>query len=121
MRLTDHAAKSNFKEKYLSHRRYFRLSEGLTRQHFYKNDFFQNDTLFSLLLFQNNVRKYVFVLQIECMLLSMFCTWFVTPLPLGNYCPLTPLHLGISNGLGGGGGWGGMDIFWNHTFKQNFK
>ena len=30
------------------------------------------------LLFQNNVRKYVFVLQIDRMLLSMFCTWSVT-------------------------------------------
>ena len=52
----------------------------------------------------------------------MFCTWFVTllkssfprnPLPLGNYCPWTPLPLGISNGLPWGGG--GMDILWNHT------
>ena len=28
----------------------FRLSEGLTKQHFYQNDFFQNDSLFALLL-----------------------------------------------------------------------
>ena len=30
--------------------RYFRLSEGLTRQHFYQNVFFQNDSSFALLL-----------------------------------------------------------------------
>ena len=29
-------------------------------------------------MFQNNVRKYVFALEIDRMLLSMFCTWFVT-------------------------------------------
>ena len=66
------------KKKNLSRRRYFRLSEGLTRQHFYQNDFFQNDSSFSLLLFQNNARKFVFVLQIDRVLLSMFYTWFVT-------------------------------------------
>ena len=27
---------------------------------------------------QCRLRKYVFVLQIDCMLLSMFCIWFVT-------------------------------------------
>ena len=36
MRLTDRAAKSNFKEKYLSRRRYFRLPDNT----FYQNDFF---------------------------------------------------------------------------------
>ena len=66
------------KKKNLSRRRYFRLSEGLTRQHFHQNDFFQNYLSFSLLLFQNNARKFVFVLQIDRVLLSMFCTWFVT-------------------------------------------
>ena len=66
------------KKKNLSRRRYFRLSEGLTRQHFYQYDFFQNDSSFSLLLFQNNACKFVFVLQIDRVLLSMFCTWFVT-------------------------------------------
>ena len=29
-------------------------------------------------MFQNNIRRYVFVLQIDRTLLSMFCTWCVT-------------------------------------------
>ena len=79
--------------------------------------FFQNDSSFSLLLFQNNVRKYVFVLPIDRMMFSMFCTWSLTlwktssprnPLPLGNYCPLTPpapRNFQWSS-VGGGGGYG---------------
>ena len=123
MRLTDRAAKSNFKEKNLSRRRYFRLSEGLTRQHFYQNDFFQNDSLFSLLLFQNNARKFVFVLQINRVLLSMFCTWFVTlwktssprnPPTSRKLLPFNPPSPSEFPMVFRGGG---MDIFWNHTIK----
>ena len=78
-------------------------------------------------MFQNNVGKYVFSLEIDRMLLSMFCTWFValwkssfprnplTPWKLLLLNP--PLPLGISNDLPRGGG-GGMDIFWNPTMYE---
>ena len=76
-------------------------------------------------MFQNNVRKYVFALEIDRMLLSMFCTWFVTlwkssfprnpptpwKLPLLN--PPSPLEFSMI--FRGGGG---MDIFWNHTMYE---
>ena len=38
-------------------------------------------------MFQNDVRRYVVVLQIDRTLLSMFCTWSIT---LRNYCLWTP-------------------------------
>ena len=71
-------------------------------------------------MFQNNVRKYVFALHINRMLLSMFCTRFVTlwkssfprtPYPSEITALEPPSPFGISNGLP----WGGMDIFWNHA------
>ena len=108
------------KKKNLSRRRYFRLSEGLTRQHFYQNDFCQNDSSFSLLLFQNNVRKFVFVLQID----RVFCTWFVTlwktssprnPPTSQKLLPFNPPSPSEFPMVFRGGG---MDIFWNHTFKN---
>ena len=82
------------------------------------------------LLFQNNVRKYVFALQIDHMLLSMFCTWFVTlwkssfhktSLPSEITALEPPLPLGISNGFPWGGGGGCMDIFWNHRLIINIR
>ena len=38
------------------------------------------------------------------------------PVPLGKFYPLAPHPLGISINHPWGGGGGGMDIFWNHTF-----
>ena len=69
-------------------------------------------------------RMYVFVLQINSTLLSMFCTWFVTlwkssfpmnptPPPLGTFClstPPPPWNFQWSS-VGGGG----IDIFCNRT------
>ena len=63
-------------------------------------------------------RMYVFVLQINSTLLSMFCTWFVTlwkssfpmnptPPPLGTFClwtPPPPRNFQWSS-VGGGGGY----------------
>ena len=67
------------------------------------------------LLFQNNVCEYVFALQIDHMLLSMFCTWFVTlwkssfprnpPYPSEITALEPPLPLKLSKGLPWGG-WG---------------
>ena len=75
-------------------------------------------------MFQNNVRRYVFVLQIDRTLLSMFCTWSVTLWKIVSNEPTYPSEitafeppppsLGISNDLLWGGG--GLGIFWNHTF-----
>jgi len=70
-------------------------------------------------LFQNNARKCVFALQIDRMLLSMFCMWFVT-LCKSSFSRNPPYYWEITalespppprNFRGGG-----MDIFWNHTF-----
>ena len=77
-------------------------------------------------MFQNNVRRYVFVLQIDRTLLSMFCTWSITlwkivshdpPLPPWKLLPLNPpspseFPMIFRGGVGGGVG---MDIFCNHT------
>ena len=68
-------------------------------------------------MFQNNVRRYVFVLQIDRTLLSMFCTWSGTPwkivlhehpiVPSEITAFEPPLPLGISNDLP----WGGYGYF----------
>ena len=55
-------------------------------------------------MFQNNVRRYVFEFQIDRTLLSMFCTWSVTPWKKVSH--ELPLPLGISNDLPWGGGYG---------------
>ena len=67
-------------------------------------------------MFQNNVRRYVVVLQIDRTLLSMFCTWSVTlwklvsreppPHPSEITAFEPPLLLGTSNDLPWGGGSG---------------
>ena len=69
-----------------------------------------------VLIFVSKQCMYVFVLTINCMLLSMFCSWFVTfwkvvshdpPLPLGNNClwtPPPPRNFQWSS-VGGGGVW----------------
>ena len=78
-------------------------------------------------MYQNNVRRYVFVPQIDRTLLSMFCTWSVTlwkivsrepPYPSEITAFEPPLPLKIFNDLPWGGGGGGMDIFWNHTIDE---
>ena len=80
------------------------------------------------LLFQNNVHRYVFVLQIDRTLLSMFCTWSVTLWKKVSREPLSPseitafeppLPLGISNDLPWGEG--GVWIFsgTTHSTKTN--
>ena len=63
-------------------------------------------------MFQNNVRRHVFVLQIDRMLLSMFCTWSVTHWKIVSNEPPSLLEFPMIF-CGGGGGIG---IFWNHTF-----
>ena len=74
-------------------------------------------------MFQNNVRRYVFVLQIDRTLLSMFCTWSVTPWKIVSHEPpypseITafepPLPLGISNDLP----WVGYGYFLEPHIKQ---
>ena len=72
---------------------------------------------------QNSVRKYYFVLGINRALLSIFSCFFTlwkmsflwTPHSPRKLLPLNPLSLRISSDLP----WGGMDIFWNHTFDNN--
>ena len=75
-------------------------------------------------MFQNNVHRYVFVLQIDRTLLSMFCTWSVTlwklvsqeppyPSEITAFEPPSPSEFPMI--FRGGVGGGGMDIFWNHT------
>ena len=108
---------------------YFRLSEGLNRQHFYQNDFFQNDSLFALLLSWIIIifpqwRLKIRVSQL-CASLTIF-SWISlpsgeilhwnTPQPLGNFCLLAPLPSEFPLTFRGGGG-GVMDIFWNCTFQ----
>ena len=108
--------------------RYLRLSEGLTRQHFYQNDFFQNDSSFTLLLSWIIIifpqwRLKIRVSQL-CASLTIFSWIFLpsreilhrnTPQPLGNFCLLALLPLGISINLPWEGGGGYQDIFWNCT------
>ena len=63
---------------------------------------------------------FVCLITIDHMLLSMFCSRFITLWKSPMNPPLTseitafesPLPLAISNDLPWGGG---MDIFWNHT------
>ena len=73
-------------------------------------------------MFQNNVRRYVFVLQIERTLLSMFCTWFVTlwkkfpvnpphPTEITTFKPPSPSEFPMIFR----GGWGGVWIFCGTT------
>ena len=69
------------------------------------------------------MREYVFALRIDRMLLSMFCTWFLTlwkssfprnpPTPR-KLLPLNPPSPSEFPIVFRGGG---MDIFWNHTFS----
>ena len=58
-----------------------------------------------VVIFVSKQRTYVFVLTIDCTLLSVFCSWFVTLWK--SYFPWTPLPLGIYNDLPwvGGGVW----------------
>ena len=78
-------------------------------------------------MFQNKVRRYVFVPQIDPTLLSMFCTWSVTlwkivssepPYPSEITAFEPPLPLEISNDLPWGGG-GGLWIFSGTTQLMN--
>ena len=72
-------------------------------------------------MFQNNVRRYVFVLQIDHTLLSMFCTWSVTSRKIVSHEPpytpwkLLPLKPPSPSEFPMIFCGGGMDIFWNHT------
>ena len=63
---------------------------------------------------QNTYRKFVWYdLQRLCLLEIFHVPNPPPPIPLGNFCLLTPHPLGISIDHP----WRDMDIFWNHTIK----